>query len=524
MNTTTVTTPTAIKALKVSLNGELRRIPFSSSMSFGELEQRIALLFQLNETSVTLTYVDIDNDVITIGNNEELQIACDECTSSVLRISASAAPVKEVASASAFLAAVKPRVMIATPPATATADEAAGEAAADESDGSDESADDLAFVTRRDIVADFKRKLAELKSRFPMKGKFTPEQRVEFREARDSLVSEKAERLEVLKIASVDLADDSLKKPVSQKKLAMSIRRDFRAKLAELREQYPRGKFTQDQRDAFREAKAALIANRDSLLAEVQERFSVDEAVKAVSTSIDAEPSVKSVRLDFRMKLAALREAYPRGKFSQDERDAFREAKQALVAERDLALAQFPEAENPVKTIKIDFREKLRALQSQYSEDGSKFVRNALSTEDAISFTEAREALVQERNLKLRDLRNARQEGKRNFDDYDADEHEDEHENDLQRWRGRGRHGRHGRGGRWRGRGGHHCFRHHDMDVDEDHYHGQRWRGRHHHHCNKSFQQDPRDWKQQKTARKIANLERKLAYFKQVQQDQLARD
>lgn len=493
-------------------------------MSFGELEQRVASLFQLNETSLTLTYVDVDNDVITIGNDEELQIAYDECASSVLRISASVAsvapvapvaPVKE-ASASAFLAAVKPRVMIATPAlAVAESDESDGS-----SDESADSADDLAFVTRRDIVADFRRKLAELKSRFPMKGKFTPEQRVEFREARQRLIAEKSERLKVLKIASVDLADDSSKKSVSQKKLAMTIRRNFRASLAELREQYPKGKFSQEQRDAFREAKAALIANRDSLLAEVQESVSADEAVEAVSNSNDAEPltSARSVRLNFRTKLSALREAYPRGKFSQEERDAFREAKHALIAERDLALAQFPEAENPVKTIKNEFREKVRALQSQYAEDDSKFVRSALSAEDAVSFTEARNALVQERNLKLRDLRNARQEGKRNFDD----DHDDEH--DLQRWRGHGRRG--GRGGRWRGRGGRHCFRPHDMDFDEDH-HEQRWRGRrhhHHHHCNKSFQQDPRDWKQQKTARKIANLERKLAFFKQVQQDQLARD
>ena len=99
MNNTAITTTTAmnvtstsnrtISCVKVAFNGELRRFPFpidSSDDQFNVLARTISKSFGVPRASISLQYVDDENDVITIGSQLELLAAISTAASSILRI------------------------------------------------------------------------------------------------------------------------------------------------------------------------------------------------------------------------------------------------------------------------------------------------------------------------------------------------------------------------------------------------------------------------------------------------------
>lgn len=85
----TTTTPNIV-SVKVSYQGELRRLPFELNLGLDALRNRIGSIFELGGIAFELSYTDPDGDVVTIGSNEELQLAYDPNSTLRLTVSLSA--------------------------------------------------------------------------------------------------------------------------------------------------------------------------------------------------------------------------------------------------------------------------------------------------------------------------------------------------------------------------------------------------------------------------------------------------
>ena len=67
-----------MSSIKVTNNGVTRRIPVDDTSSWKGIIERLSDVFMLDTESPELTYVDRDNDVITLSTITELQEAIND--------------------------------------------------------------------------------------------------------------------------------------------------------------------------------------------------------------------------------------------------------------------------------------------------------------------------------------------------------------------------------------------------------------------------------------------------------------
>ena len=256
INTTTAVTNSkhsrvSAISFKIAFQGELRRLPylpFHNELGFQTLKARLENLFDI-EGPFTLTYKDEDDDTITIGSEEEFQLACTPAgglSNNLLRLTITQNGTKAIEQQTNEQQTV-PLAIAQNRPLAQNRAEMKGKISA--------------------VKLAFRSKLSELKEEFPSPAQRTAEQKESFQEKRKLLVDERDQAIREIRSEF----KDTIANPAKQ------IKVDFRLKLAELKKVFaqdgnfhPR-KLDEETKQAFFDARTALINERDAKLREVRE-------------------------------------------------------------------------------------------------------------------------------------------------------------------------------------------------------------------------------------------------------------